>query len=319
MPLIPSTYDPPLFFRNGHLSTIYAGLLRRVEAPEKVRERILLADGDFMDLDWYTGTRPSRSLVVLMHGLEGDADRPYITGSAKILLQNGLHCCAPNLRGCSGEPNRLFRSYHSGATEDLRAVLGHILELDRYDNILLQGFSLGGNLVLKYLGEGRPLPKQIKGAVAVSVPCDLYSSCRQLHGIQNILYHQRFKKQLLAKLRQKLEVFPGLIPPAEFKKIRTLKDFDEIYTSRAHHFNGALDYYEKSSSLPLLPQIEVPSLILNAANDSFLGPSCYPRAHALANPNLFLEIPAHGGHVGFWGPDNVTYSEKRALDFFSSC
>src|SRR5690606_6528666 len=207
-----------------------------------------------------------------------DATRPYITGSANLLLQNGFHCCALNLRGCSGEPNRLFRSYHSGATEDLREVLLHILNTTDYDRIYLKGFSLGGNLVLKYLGEQPQLPKQIRAAVAVSVPCDLNSSSKELHSLENFLYHQRFKKQLLAKLRQKQSQFPELMPEGNFKKIRKLRDFDDIYTSRAHQFRDALDYYEKCSSLPLLPQIRVPSLIINARNDSFLGPGCYPWA-----------------------------------------
>src|SRR5690606_8000165 len=173
MPLIASTYDPPLFFRNGHLSTIYAGILRRVDPPARTRERIALGDGDFLDLDWYGEKDPGRKLIVLLHGLEGDAGRPYITGSAKLLVEHGFHCCALNLRGCSGEPNRLFRAYHSGATEDLREVLLHILNTTDYDRIYLKGFSLGGNLVLKYLGEQPQLPKQIRAAVAVSVPCDL--------------------------------------------------------------------------------------------------------------------------------------------------
>lgn len=318
MPLIASTYDPPLFFKSGHLSTVYAGILRRVDPPARCRERIFLSDGDFLDLDWSRGERPSRKLVVLLHGLEGDSARPYITGSAKLLLQSGHHCCALNLRGCSGQPNQLFRSYHSGATEDLGEVLQHILGTTDYDRIYLKGFSLGGNLILKYLGEGQQLPKEIKGAVAISVPCDLHSSSKQLHRLENFLYHQRFKKHLLAKLRQKQGLFPELMPDSEFKKIRKLKDFDDIYTSRAHQFRDALDYYEKCSSLPLLPHIKVPCLIINARNDSFLGPSCYPWAEAGDNPRLFLEVPAFGGHVGFWGKGNITYSEERALEFLES-
>lgn len=318
MPRIASTYDPPLFFKNGHFSTLYAGLIRRVDAPSSHRERLLLSDGDFVDLDWSRGEGPGRKLVLLLHGLEGDASRPYITGSAKLLLQNGFHCCALNLRGCSGDPNRLYRSYHSGATEDLREVLLHLLDSDRFDRIYLLGFSLGGNLVLKYLGEERALPKEIKGAVAVSVPCDLHAASRQLHRLENFLYHQRFKSQLLAKLREKQQRFPGQMTDSELLKIRTLKDFDDTYTSRAHQFRDALDYYEKCSSLPLLPLITVPILILNALNDSFLGPSCYPWAEAEANPKFFLEVPAYGGHVGFWGKGNITYSEKRTLEFLQS-
>ena len=318
MPLLPSNYSPPIFFRNGHLSTIHAGLLRRVDAPHQERERLELSDGDFLDLDWSRAKMPGRKLVLLLHGLEGDAQRPYITGSAKLFTQNGHDCCALNLRGCSGSPNRLYASYHSGSTRDLREVLDHILETTDYDQIYLKGFSLGGNLLLKYLGEEGELPKQLKGAVAVSVPCDLKSSCQRLHSPENFLYHQRFKRHLLAKLRQKQALFPDRISAEELLKIKTLRDFDEIYTSRAHHFEDALDYYQKCSSLGFLPGISLPCLLINARNDSFLGPECFPMEAAQNNPKLFLETPAHGGHVGFWGKNNITYTEKRALEFFGS-
>ncbi|WP_108422475.1 YheT family hydrolase [Flagellimonas amoyensis] len=318
MPQVASNYSPPLFFKSGHLSTIYSGIIRSVNGVVQKRERIALLDGDFLDLDWSEANSATQKLVVLLHGLEGDAQRPYITGSAKILNQNGYDTCAINFRSCSGEPNKLYRSYHSGATEDLIELMDHILNTRDYAEIYLKGFSLGGNLLLKYLGEGNAVPKEIKGAVAVSVPCDLHSSCRQLLSPKNILYAQRFKKNLLDKLRQKQLLFPDLISDTDIKRIKTLKDFDDIYTSRAHHFADAEDYYAKCSSLQFLPNIAVPSLIINAKNDSFLGPECYPFAETERNPHLFLETPDHGGHVGFWGKNNITYTENRALHFFNS-
>lgn len=318
MPLITSNYTPPLFFRNGHLATIYSGIIRSVNGVVQKRERLTLSDGDFLDLDWSTSAVPSQKLVILLHGLEGDAQRPYITGSAKILNQNGFDTCAVNYRGCSGEPNKLYRSYHSGATEDLIEIIDHILETRDYPKIYLKGFSLGGNLLLKYLGEGNVVPKEIKGAVAVSVPCNLHDSCKQLLSSKNILYAQRFKKNLLDKLRQKQHLFPNLISNQYIKSIKTLKDFDDVYTSRAHHFKDALDYYEKCSSLQFLPNISVPSLIINAKDDTFLGDGCYPVEETEQNPHLHLEIPRYGGHVGFWGRNNITYTEKRALHFFES-
>jgi hypothetical protein len=282
------------------------------------RERLALSDGDFMDLDWSDSSTPTQKLVVLLHGLEGDAQRPYITGSAKILNQNGYDTCAVNYRGCSGEPNTMYRSYHSGATEDLIEVLDHILSTRNYSEIYLKGFSLGGNLLLKYLGEGNKVPKELKGAVAVSVPCNLHDSCKQLLSPKNVLYAIRFKGNLLGKLRQKQLLFPEKITDSDIKKIKTLKDFDDIYTSGAHGFKDALDYYQKSSSLQFLPTIQVPSLIINAKNDSFLGKECYPFTETENNPSLYLETPTFGGHVGFWGKNNITYTEKRALDFFDS-
>jgi len=255
---------------------------------------------------------------VLLHGLEGDAQRPYITGSAKILNQNGYDACAVNYRGCSGEPNKMYRSYHSGVTEDLIEVLDHILNTKNYSEIYLKGFSLGGNLLLKYLGEGNNVPKELKGAVAISVPCNLNDSCQQLLSPKNILYAIRFKGNLLGKLRQKQQLFPEKISDADIKRIKTLKDFDDIYTSQAHGFEDALDYYKKSSSLQFLPHIQVPSLIINAKDDSFLGPECYPVKETDKNAKLFLEMPNYGGHVGFWGKNNITYTEKQALSFFDS-
>ena len=318
MPQLNSDYTPPLLFKNGHFATIYSGIIRSVNCVVQKRERITLSDGDFLDLDWSDSVTPTQKLVILLHGLEGDAQRPYITGSAKILNQNGYDTCAVNYRGCSGEPNVKYRSYHSGATEDLIEVLNHILNTKNYSEIYLKGFSLGGNLLLKYLGEGNDVPKEIKGAVAVSVPCNLHDSCKQLLSIKNIMYAIKFKGNLLGKLRQKQHMFPDKISDNDIKSIKTLKDFDDIYTSRAHGFEDALDYYKKSSSLQFLPHIQVPSLIINAKDDSFLGPECYPIKETDRNNKLFLEMPSYGGHVGFWGKNNITYTEKRALAFFDS-
>lgn len=316
MPLVPSNYKPPFPFRNGHFSTIYSGVFRKISGLVQNRERINLPDGDFLDLDWSESVTSSKKVVVLIHGLEGNAQRHYIAGSAKKLTQNGFDACAINLRGCSGEPNNLYRSYHSGATEDLISVIAHILESKTYEEIFLMGFSLGGNLIMKYLGEGNLLPNQIKGAVGVSVPCSLKSACDELLNSKNVLYSARFKKHLVAKLKEKQVSFPEKITNAEIAAIVTLKDFDDIYTSRAHGFKDAFDYYEKCSCNQFLPNIQIPSLILNAKNDSFLGEVCYPFDEAKNNSNLYLEVPDFGGHVGFWGKQNSSYAEQRALQFF---
>ncbi|AKA34841.1 YheT family hydrolase [Flagellimonas lutaonensis] len=318
MPLVPADYRPPFLFRNGHFSTIYHGLFRKVNGLVQRRERLELPDGDFLDLDWSESAVPTQKAVVLLHGLEGDAQRPYITGSAKYLNQYGFDACAVNFRGCSGEPNRKYRSYHSGATEDLVTIVHHLLNQKPYSEIFLMGYSLGGNVALKYLGEGNPVPKQIKGAVTVSVPCDLHDACIELLKPKNILYARRFKKHLIAKLKEKHRMFPEKISKEQIKSIVTLKDFDDVYTGPAHGFKCALDYYRKCSSKQFLVPIQIPSLIINAKNDSFLGHDCYPFREAEKNPNLHLEIPDFGGHVGFWGAQNVTYAERRAVAFFSS-
>lgn len=318
MPLVDSSYNPPLFFKNGHLSTIYAGLIRKVHGVEQIRTRITLADSDFLDLDWSYASTDSKKLVIIIHGLEGSSKRAYIRGSAKILSEAGYDVCAINLRGCSGEANKLYRSYHSGATDDLASVITYILQLAKYEDIYLHGFSLGGNLLLKYLGEQREIPSEIKGAVAISVPCQLADSLEQLLQFKNALYAKRFKGNLIEKLRLKQQLYPEFILDNDIENIKTLKDFDDIYTSKAHGFKDAMDYYSQSSSLQFLEYIKVPTLIINALNDSFLGKECYPVDIAQKHKNLYLELPKYGGHVGFYGENNFTYTEKRTLEFLDN-
>ncbi|MCM4166696.1 2-succinyl-6-hydroxy-2,4-cyclohexadiene-1-carboxylate synthase [Arenibacter antarcticus] len=315
MPIVTSTYNPPFPFRNGHLSTIYSGIIRKVKGLVQERERLELSDGDFMDLDWSHAISPTSKVVILLHGLEGNAQRPYITGAAKYFTKQGIDACAVNFRGCSGSTNRLFRSYHSGATEDLEQVVDHILQKEKYDQVFLNGFSLGGNMALKYLGEGRSLPKEIKAAIVISAPCQLHSSLEQLLKPKNMLYANRFKARLVEKLRAKKILFPNKLSDGEIARINTLKDFDDIYTSRAHGFLDAMDYYKKSSSLQFLKTINIPTLIINAQNDSFLGDLCFPHKEAQANNFLYFESPNYGGHVGFYDRNNITYTEKRALNF----
>ena len=315
MPILESNYKPPIGFKNGFVSTVYSGLIRQVKGVEQRRERISLSDGDFMDIDWSYSKNTSEKLIILLHGLEGDSKRHYMLGTAKIFNANGFDAVCVNFRGCSGEENTKYRSYHSGATEDLEDVINHILKTKNYQEIVLKGFSLGGNVVLKYLGECQDISFHIKAGIAISVPCYLQGSALELHTTKNVLYHERFKRHLKHKLKLKQRQFPDLLTDDDIKKIKTLTHFDEIYTSKAHGFMDAVDYYEKSSSLQYLPNIKVPTLIINALNDSFLSPECYPVKAAKNNPNLYLEMPKYGGHVGFVGKHNIYYSEKRALEF----
>ena len=315
MPLIESNYKPPFWAKKSFVSTVFSGLARKVKDLEQTRERIDLNDGDFLDLDWSYSSSLSNKVVILLHGLEGHAQRPYITGPAKLFNENGIDACAVNFRGCSGEPNRLYRSYHSGATEDLEAVIEHVLSLNKYRDIYIKGISLGANMALKYVGERDSLPKEIKAVVAVSTPCSLKGSCDELLSLKNKHYAIRFLDHLKKKLKPKLYQFPDILTVDDFNSIKSLIDFDHIYTSKAHGFQDAYDYYDKASSLQFLPNIKVPSLIINALNDSFLSHECYPVKEAKNNPNLYLEMPKYGGHVGFIDKNNVYYNEKRALEF----
>ena len=318
MPIVNSSYKAPIFFKNGYVSTVYSGLIRRVVGMTQNRERITLSDGDFLDLDWSYSDEPSNKLLILLHGLEGNGQRPYMLGTAKLFNNKGIDAVCVNFRGCSGEDNLKYRSYHSGATEDLEDILNYILSTKKYSNIYLKGFSLGGNLLLKYLGERDTIPFEIKGAIAVSVPCHLYGSCKELHALKNRPYHDNFKTYLVKRLRVKQKNHKDKLSIEEINSIKTLKDFDDVYTSKAHGFRNALEYYEKASCLQFLPNIKTPTLILNALNDSFLSSECYPVKEAKENSSLFLEMPNHGGHVGFHLYAKYYFNEKRALDFIQN-
>jgi len=317
MPLVPSRYHPPLIFRNGHVATIYSAKFRPAPFLNQTRERIILSDGDFLDIDWSYPKSTSRKLTILLHGLEGNAQRPYIIGQARVLNASGWDVAAINFRGCSGESNLSYQSYNAGKTGDLKEVIDQILERDLYDEINLLGFSLGGNLLLKYLGERLDVPFQIKKAVAISTPLSLKGSLESLEKPENWVYRRTFLNTLREKYKLKMRDFPDRMSVSEYEKITSLMEFDNIYTAPAHGFKDALDYYEKNSSLQFLPNITIPLYILNALNDSFLSSECYPADLAKKMPNLYFEMSRYGGHVGFHKSNTLYYSEQRALEFLS--
>ncbi|MFT7050485.1 MAG: putative alpha/beta-fold hydrolase [Psychroserpens sp.] len=317
MPILQSTYKPSFQFKNGFIATVYSGIIRSVTL-EQQRERIATRDTDFLDLDWSYAQNKSTSVIILLHGLEGHAQRPYVTGTAKLFNQNGMDAVCMNFRGCSGEDNRLYKSYHSGATNDLDDVVQHCIKQKKYSKIYLQGVSLGGNVVLKYLGEDRILPLEIRAAIGVSVPMHLDGSSTELQKLKNRPFAIRFRKHLLDKLRIKQKQFPDLLSDDNLSHIKTLREFDDFYTSKAHGFEDAMDYYTQCSSLQFAQSIEVPTLVINALNDSFLSAKCYPVKEAKQNNNLYLEMPNFGGHVGFIQKGGFYYNEKRALEFVNT-
>lgn len=318
MPLIESTYTAPLLFKNPHIATIYAATLRKVNFKFEKRERLELSDGDFLDLDWAFSQPKSKRLIIAMHGLAGDANRPYMLGIGKIFTENGWDYCGMNFRSCSGEINRLYRSYNAGATEDLEEVLAHIFRKNTYKEIALLGFSLGGNLLLKYLGEREQLPQQIKVAVAISTPCDLGASLEALNLPKNKLYTKRFEKNLKEQLFERQLAFPKELEKQQISACNSLLAIDELYTSRAHGYASAAEYYQKCSCLQFLPNIKIPTLLLNAKNDTFLTSASFPKKVARESTFLHLEIPKHGGHVGFIQNKKFYYQEERALQFIQN-
>ena len=296
------------------METILPALFRRVRFTTMERERIDTPDGDFLDLDW--ARQNSNKLIIISHGLEGNSGKPYVRGMARAFYSVGYDILAWNYRGCSGEVNRKLRFYHSGATDDLAWVISQVAH--HYEAVYLIGFSLGGNLTLKYLGEGNDLPTALKGAVAISVPLDLHSSCQQISQPGNRVYANRFLRNLKKKVRQKARLMPEL-PTNGLEKIANLIDFDNRYTAPIHGFNDAIDYYTQCSAIHYLNNITIPTLILNAQNDPFLSDKCYPVDMLADHRHVRLEAPDFGGHVGFsqFNNNGLFWSEQRAVDFIN--
>lgn len=319
MPSISAAYKPPLLLRNAHANTIVSSLGRSVESAPYERKRLELSDGDFLDLDF--SVQGSNTVVLALHGLEGSSDRPYMLGMLNQARQMGWDGVAMNHRGCSGEDNRLLQSYHSGKSDDLAEVIEYLGTMD-YTSILVVGFSLGGNIVLKYMGEnGASVPEKVHGAAAVSVPCHLESSQYKLCKGFNRVYTGRFLKTLKVKARAKKQLFPEApFSLEELEAAKTLGEFDEFFTSRANGFVDAVDYWTKCSSKQFLGGIEIPTLLINAKDDPFLTEKCFPIEEAKANSNFHLAMPAYGGHVGF-APNmrlkGVFCTENMVCDFFA--
>lgn len=320
MVLLPKPlYRPPFPFTNGHVQTIYPTLFRPVPRVAPVCERVETPDGDFVDIDYhYYPEAKSEKVVVISHGLEGNSRKKYPLGMAAHLTRLGWDVVCLNFRGCSGEPNRLLRFYHSGVTDDLHTVLCHVLDKGDYTTAALVGFSMGGNQTLKYLGEEPDkVPRQVKKAVVFSVPCDLASSAHLLARPVNRIYMYYFMKGLKAKIRIKARQYPDSIDTSALAGMISFLPFDDTYTAPIHGFQDAADYYSRCSSKQFLRTIRVQTLLVQSADDPFLPASCYPGQEAQENPHLFLEITAHGGHVGFIGQNgsNLYWSEERAGRF----
>ena len=315
MPVIRSQFNPPFFLRNAHLQTLLPVFLRRETRLPYQRERLELEDGDFLDLDWLRA--PGSDLAILSHGLEGSSREATICGIARALQRAGWNVLAWNYRGCSGELNRLPRLYHSGATADLALVIEHAAR--RFSRIALIGLSLGGNLVLKYLGEARP-HSAVACAVAISAPVDLAASARALDQRRtNRLYLRRLIATLVRKVRAKAKHFPEQIDASQIKGIHGFADFDGRFTAPVHGFRNASDYWTRCSSRQFLPTITVPTLVLSARDDPFLTPDCFPSEEAEASAYVFLEAPHTGGHLGFCESlsGEQSWAERRVLQFLS--
>lgn len=319
MPCIDSSYRSPLVYRQCDVHTILPSIIPHASLTWHSRKEIRTKDGDYLDTDWLHQRSPI--LTLISHGLEGSSSSVYVRSLARACEQKGWDVCAWNFRGCSGRINNAPYYYHSGLSEDLRQLIEHIDKKNQYHSILLVGFSIGGNITLKYLGEQQQqLPTSLKASVCWSAPVDLESSASELARPSRALYQRYFIQSLKQKIENKAKQFPDTICTRGLEKIKDFYEFDRRYTAPMHGFSDEREYWKKSSSKPLLPSIELPTLLVNALDDPFLAPESYPFKEADSNRSLFLETPKHGGHVAFmlnsWSFQS--WINTRTLSFLSS-
>lgn len=297
------------------MATVIPSTFRKISGVNYTRERITTTDDDFLDLDWLA--HGSDKLIVISHGLEGNSNRPYVKGMAKYFARHDWDVVAWNCRSCSGEANHRARLYHHGETDDLAEVIKHAIEKFNYRKVVLIGFSMGGSMTLKYLGErAASICPQVKGGVAFSVPVNLASSVNELGKKENDFYRRRFLKKLEKKIKEKSIMHPDKIKFTDFKQIQYFPEFDNLYTAPLHGFKNAEHFYLCASADQYMLNTQVPTLLMNAVNDPFLAKECYPYETCRDNKYLYFEAPEYGGHVGFTlKGSKYNYMERRALEF----
>lgn len=320
MPILTSDFNPSLPFKNAHFNTMYRPLFMKDTINYK-RKRVTTWDADFIDLD--LSIVGSSSLVLLIHGLEGSANSNYMISTSNYLNKDGFDTVSMNLRSCSGEDNLLLKTYHSGKTDDVHFIIKHLIANYNYQNIIIVGFSLGGNLTLKYLGEYNDIPTQVKGGIAISVPIDLTSSQAELIKLKNKIYLNEFIKSIKLKMLEKADKFPDFNLNKELLfKATKFRHLEKQYTVPVFGFKNSEDYWQKASSKPYIPKIKVPTLLINSLDDSFLSKECYPFDEAENSSKFHLLTPNYGGHVGFissfsdqekWIEKNITHFIKENI------
>lgn len=316
-------YHAAWWLPGAHAQTLWGKLVRRESQQPTTNERWTTPDGDFLDVHRLTGTSNKPRLLIL-HGLEGTIRSQYAQKLLGEARKRGWAADMLIFRSCSPEMNLTKRFYHSGETEDLGFVIDRLLGENPHQSLLLVGVSLGGNVLLKYLGErGIGLAPQIKAAAAVSVPFDLARASNHINQGFARVYQRHFIKSLKQKALKKLERFPNLISADRLMRIGTMYEFDDAVTASVHGFRNADHYYSSSSSLAWIDRISIPTLLLSARDDPFLPRAVLDDVRRVARKNarLELEFPAHGGHVGFvtgWNPFHPSYyAEQRACDFLA--
>ncbi len=320
----PLIYSPAWWIPGGHLQTLWGKLFRQLQPAPTGVERWDTPDGDFLEVHRLAAGH-GVPRVLLLHGLEGTVRSHYAQGLLKEAAKRGWGADLLIFRSCGSEPNRTRRFYHSGETTDAAFALDRIVTEFPTSPLAIAGVSLGGNVLLKMLGEkGSDLPSQLRAAAAISVPFDLERSSKRINRGFSRFYQRFFLGSLRRKAQEKATRFPDLAPPEKISALRTLEDFDNLITGPLHGFRNAQDYYRRSSSLPWLHQIRLDTLLLSAIDDPMLPPDVLDEVRAVAkrNPALHIEFVEQGGHAGFiagrwpWRP--FYYAEHRVGEFFAA-
>ena len=309
----PMNYPAPFWLPNGHLQTIYPALCIAKPAVAFRRERWDAPDGDFVDVDFVDG-QPGQPLLVLFHGLEGSSDSHYARALMAAVAARGWSGAVPHFRGCSGEPNRAPRFYHSGDADEIDWIVRR-LRARATGRLYAVGVSLGGNALLRWLGESGHGAEIVDAACSVSAPLDLAQGGSALSSGFNRVYTRMFLRTLKPKCLAKLDQFPGLFRREAMLAARDLHAFDNVVTAPLHGYRNADDYWDRASAKHVLSDITVPTLVLNARNDPFL-PGQHLPLHASAR--VRLDYPAQGGHVGFAAgkpPGSLDWLPQRLLHF----
>jgi predicted alpha/beta-fold hydrolase len=318
------SFRPAWWIPGPHAQTLWGKLVRRQRPVPTRIERWDTDDGDFLDIHRLAGP-PGAPRVLILHGLEGTIRSHYAQGLLGEMRRRGWSADLLIWRSCGAEPNRAPRFYHSGETTDLTYVVDRLVAEHPNDPLAITGVSLGGNVLLKFLGErGANLPKQLVAAAAVSVPFDLGRGCTYIDQGFSRIYQKYFMDSLKEKTREKVSRYPHLLDASRIDSLRTLREFDNALTAPLHGFRDADDYYNQSSSIHFLGGIRIKTLLLNAVDDPFLPPDVLTDVVRIAarNPCLRAEFPEHGGHAGFIGGSNPLrpdyYLERRVGEFLAN-
>jgi uncharacterized protein len=293
--IVKSDFKPGPLWSNRHVQTIVPNVFFPKAKVELRRERLELPDGDFVDMDWTTGT--TGPIVIVLHGLEGSMRSRYANNIMRALHAAGLRGAFPYFRGCSGEPNRLPIGYHSGFTQDLEYLSGLLKQREPGTPLAAVGYSLGGNVLLKWLGESANSAR-LAAAVAVSVPFDLGICSAAIEKGFSRVYMWDLMGRMRRSAKRKFSRIAAPIPLPDIDRLRTFRQFDDAMTAPLHGYRDAEDYYVRCSSRQFLQRIQIPTLVVHSADDPFMSPEVLPREDELS-PAVTFELTEHGGHVGF--------------------